>query len=571
MLREIHIKNFAIIGNLSVYFEKGLNVITGETGAGKSILIDALSVALGGRAYTEQIKTGEKTATISVVFDIDDNIKTILDKIALNPDDDLITIKRIISLTEKNRAFINDIPISLTIINEMSSRLLDIHGQHEHQFLLHDDFKLDIVDGFGDLFHFRNEVEDIYREFYLISNKLKDLEKKLLDRKRDKELFEFQHNELKNSDLIIDEEIKLEEKIKILTNSEKLQNKTRQIYNRLSEGDFSLYHEIHNIKKELEDLAEIDEKIDVHVLSIENIEIAIGEISEFLLKYSEKIDVSHHRLEESNARLSLITSLSRKYGYKSSEGLICLKEELESKLSNYVTDDDMLVNYKDRITDLSNKLKSKSFALSDKRKKIAVKLGKLVVNEFKELGIEKGRFEIDVKKFPITINDDKDKILIDGVKFTSIGIDDIDFLFSANPGEDMKPLNKVASGGELSRIMLAIKTNLAKSDKLDTLIFDEIDAGIGGRVATAVGRRLNKLSENHQVLVVTHLPQIAAFADNHIKIEKYDTGGKTHIKIEKLDKVENRVLEISRMLSGDLLSDSSLKHARELLEVASHH
>jgi DNA repair protein RecN (Recombination protein N) len=568
MLREIHIKNFAIIKDLSVSFVPGFNVLTGETGAGKSILIDALTITIGGRANIEHIKSGEKAATITAVFDKVDNITSILENGGISIlEDEFLILKRIVSKTDKNRLFINEIPVSLSFVKDISERLLDIHGQNQHQSLYDKNFRLDIIDEFGNLGTTRKEMEDTFNQYSRIAKKIAQLQNDLEIRKKELELAGFQYDELKSANISEDEEKQLESEIRILSNAEKLRITTRNIYDKLYAGESNLYNEIHSIKKDLQDLSSIDQKLISYSKSMEEMEISISEISDSLVGYSENIDTSPNRLEVANARLSLLTKLQRKYGCRSNGDLIKLMENLQEKLASYESKDELLTEDKKLYQMLQEKLKDCAFKLSAKRKEVTSNLENLVVEEFKELGIEKGRFKIDFLNLPIPDGEKKDTETVDGIRFTPRGIDEIDFLFSANPGEELKSLGRVASGGELSRIMLALKTNLAKVDKLDTLIFDEIDAGIGGKIATSVGKRLKKLSLLHQVLVVTHLPQIAAFAKNHIKVEKFDEDDKTSITVEKLDKREMRIQEISRMLSGDLKSSISFKHAEELLQI----
>jgi len=566
MLREIHIKNFAIIGDLSVSFRPGLNVLTGETGAGKSILIDALNLSIGGRAYSEHVKTGEDSATITAIFDNTNHIAPHIEKagIPLQKGDELL-LKRVISKTGKNRAFINDIPVSLGLINEISKGLIDIHGQHQHQSLFDRNFRLDMIDEFGNLTPIRKVMEELFTEFTRISRKIKHLERELRDKKQELELAEYQYNELKQANLIEDEEKHLEEEIKILSNAEKLYNISKNIYNKLYGGEFTLYNEIHAIRKEVDEIAGIDEKLKEQAASIQETEVLISEIAEFMLRYSESIKISPQMLEEANNRLSTLTQLYRKYGCYTNTDLINKMQELDDKLKSYSFDDEKLREYRDQHKVLKEKLIEHASLLSEKRKETSKRLEKLVMDEFKEFGLEKGRFKIEFKKLLTASEEKKDEESLNGIRYTSRGFDEIEFLFSANPGADLKSLNKVGSGGEISRVMLALKTNLAKVDRLDTLIFDEIDTGIGGATASSIGKRLKKLSMTHQVLAVTHLPQIASFADNHLKVEKYEEEDKTSITVERLEG-KKRVHEISRMLSGDLFTDTSIKHAEELLK-----
>ena len=567
MLREIHIKNFAILKELFVSFDSGFNVLTGETGAGKSILIDALALSIGRRANSEHIKSGETSATISSAFDNIRSLTKILNDsgITISESEPLI-FKRIVSNVDKNRSFINQFPVSLSFIKNTSENLLDIHGQHQHQSLFDKNFRIEVIDEFGNLSILRKEMEVIFNKYIKLSSKIKKLKRDLEERKKEFDLNMYQYEELKTSNILKDEEIQLENEIRILTNAEKLKIRTQEISDKLYGSDFNLYSEFHSMRKNLVELIKIDKKLGDNMSLFEEIEILLSEISNSLIIYSQNIEISPERLKEANARLSVLNELQMKYGCRTNKDLLKLTKTLQEKLELYENEDEKLSDQKKHLNVLHKKLKELALKLSSKRKEVSADFEKLVVREFKELGLENGRFKVDFTFYQGSGSDKLDADIIDGFRINSQGIDEIDFLFSANPGEELKSLSKIASGGELSRIMLALKTNLAKVDKVGTLIFDEIDAGIGGKVATAVGKRLKKLSKNHQVLVVTHLPQIASFADNHIKVEKFEVENSTTIRIKKLDKEELRIQEITRMLSGDLKSSSSYNHAKELLE-----
>ncbi|MBU1627817.1 hypothetical protein KKB18_10650, partial [bacterium] len=415
-----------------------------------------------------------------------------------------------------------------------------------------------------------NDMEDLFRDFTRVSKSIKEYEKDLEERKKDIELTVFQFKELEGANLLKDEEKNLDEEILILSNAEKLRNTTRIIYDKLYGSEYTLYSEIHSVQKDLQDLSKIDERLREYASSAEEIEIKVAEIAEFLLKYSEDTNISPQRLEEVNARLSTLTKLHRKYGCKTNQDLIELMGNLQEKLKGFEYKDEKLTDLREQFEIYRGKLKDCATRLSRARKEVTTKLEKLIIDEFNELGMEKGKFHIAFQNFASTYEEKKEIALVDGVRYTPRGIDEIDFLFSANPGEELKSLSKIASGGEISRIMLALKNILASVDKVDSLVFDEVDTGIGGKIAGSVGRRLKKLSRYHQVLAVTHLAQIAAFADNHIKVEKYEKDNKTCISVEKLIDKKKRISEISRMLSGDLKSDTSLKHAEELMQANAH-
>jgi DNA repair protein RecN (Recombination protein N) len=560
MLRELRIKNLAIIDDAVANFEKGFNVLTGETGAGKSIIISALCLALGERASSELIRSGEKEAVIEAFFDIspkwlDSSSRQLLEDIGIDIEDGII-LKRILSAQGKSRAYINDSMVNLQTLSEISKGLIDVHGQYEHQSLLQPDKQLDFLDAYAGLLSEREEFTTLYKKQAELRQEISELVEKEKERIQRLDLLEFQIKEIETANLRIGEEEELLEEEKILSSVSRLLELSNQAYETLYLSDTSCLTNLSKILGSLKEISEIDARAHDAMRSVEEAIPLLEETSYFLRDYKESLNFSPERLEEVQTRLELIKALKRKYGNNIQE-ILDYKEKALRELDEIQHSEERLETLKRELERLKDTLTQKAHLLSKKRKAASKKIEQLVVSELAKLSMPDTRFSIQITH---ETGDDTN----DSLKANPKGIDTIEYLISPNIGEELRPLSKIASGGELSRVMLALKGLLAEFDKVPVLIFDEIDAGIGGIAAETVGQKLRELSSNHQIICVTHLPQIASYADTHLKIEKKVKGKRTTVEIIRMEDDE-RTFEIARMLSGDS-SDVSLRHAREMLK-----
>ncbi len=546
MLKELRIKNLAIIDDLKVRFEKGLNVLTGETGAGKSIIVDSLSLALGSRAQSDLIRSGEKEAVIQAYFEMEGGKE--LPDFGIDISDGLI-IRRSLSVTGKSRAYINDTMVSLQSLAEVGRSLVDIHGQHEHQSLLSVDKHRLLLDSYGKLQGDRGEVESFYREVQALKREGADLRQKMKERAHRLDLLRFQIHEIDASALKTGEKEELIEERIILSNLNRLNELAETAYSMLYGSEGSCVEKLSYIISKVKEMSSIDHSVSDTVHMLESALPFIEDAAISLRGYRDKHDLEPERLVEIEDRLDLIKKLEKKYG-EGIEDIIRYRAEAEKELKGLELVDERLDSIEAELKIKEGMLLGTAISLSEKRKKIAKTIEERVKNELKELAFDHAEFVIDIKQEAIS----------------SLGLDKVEFLFSANPGEPPKPLIKIASGGELSRVMLALKSILADFDSISVLIFDEVDAGIGGKTAESVGKKLKALSNKHQVLCTTHLPQIASQGDFHLKTEKGQRDERVYVEVKELSG-RVRLNEIARMLSGKI-TEVSLKHAKELLESA---
>ncbi len=565
MLTTLQIKDYALIENITVEFGHGLNIITGETGAGKSILIDALGLLLGERASTQIIRKDAKKSVVEGIFDVKNNKK--IEKLLLENEidyyDELI-VRREVSLKGSNRCFLNDTPVSLALIKIAGNLLVDLHGQHEHQSLLRANTHIEVLDEFGDMTSLLEEykeehskLSEIGKELYLLKGKEKTV-------KEEREALEFQIKEIDNIAPIEGEEEDLKNELNILENSERLLELSHSVYAIGYEGDYSVNDNWGRICHMLEDLAQIDNSFKEIAGEADSAQAIIEDVIEFVRSYKEKINLESGRLDEIRERLGALNLLKKRYG-----GSIEKTLEYRKKIGEEF---ELIENYDEKITTLEKSLNEIriacgeiAFKLSTRRKVIAEKVKVDVEDALKYLGIPDSSFKVEIKNTQAN-ESTQNFIIVEGqkYKFNSRGYDEIEFLISTNLGEDEKPLLKIASGGEISRIMLALKTILAKTDKLPMLIFDEIDTGVSGRIAQKVGNTMKSLSEYHQILAITHLPQIAGLADRHYAVEKRQLGTRIVSSIRPLPE-DDRIKEVAKLLSGEEVTEASLQSAKELI------
>ena len=560
MLRELHIKNFSIIDNTTIEFGDGFNVLTGETGAGKSIIINSLSLALGERAVSGLIRKGEKEAVIEAFFDISPELlppstRRFLQDNGIDIEDGLI-LKRIITAQGKNRAYINSSMVNVQNLSDISRNLIDVHGQYEHQSLLSPDDQLSLLDAYGGLVRQRSEVSSIYDELHKTKQQIAELVQKDKEMARRVDILKFQINEIESADLTPGEEEKLAEEVIILSSAVRLAELSNKAYDSLYLSDSSCISSLSEILDALREISYIDTRAADSVKSIESALPLLEETGYFLRDYRESLDFDPERLEQVQERLELINNLKRKYGSSVRE-VLDHWEKSAAEFEELQHSEEKLEALKAELDGLKTGFTEKAEQLSKKRKKIAKKIEKKVEAQLAGLSMPDTSFAV---RF---IHEDGEDTT-DGLKASGSGIDKVEYLISPNVGEDLKPLSKTASGGELSRIMLALKVILAKEDKIPVLVFDEIDSGIGGAAAETVGKKLSSLSSTHQVICITHLPQIASYADGHLKIEKTVKKERTRVEVNRLEK-DKRTEEVARMLSGRI-SDASIRHAKEMLK-----
>ena len=561
MIKSLEIKDYALIEHIQVEFFSGLNIITGETGAGKSILIDAMGLLLGDRASSEIVRKGAAKSFVEGIFDVTDNekVKSLLEKNEIEFQNDLI-IRREISQKGNNRCFVNDTPVSLNVVKELGDILVDLHGQHEHQSLLKTETHIDFLDNYSGNQSTLNKYRTIYYELKLKEKELKDLLAKEKTIKEKKEIYQFQLQEIEAVDPQINEDESLINELNILENSEKLLQLSEELYNILYDSDNSVLDQLSEAKTKLSQLVRIDNSLSESEKELESANITLKEIAFTVRRYRNQISVEPEEVEAKRERLNSINLLKKKYGL-TIENVLEHKKQISKEINLAENFADEIDKIKKEISLLKESLFQIAKELSDNRKKNAARVENEVKSALKNLGINSPSFEI--RFFHI----DSEEYFEKGnskVGFNNKGIDEVEFFISTNPGEDLKPLVKVASGGEISRIMLSLKTALAKNDKLPLLIFDEIDTGISGRIAQKVGQALLDLAKYHQIIAITHLPQIAAFAEHHFAVEKIQTDGRAISQIKHLF-YDERVLEIAKLISGEQVTETSLESAKQLI------
>ena len=565
MLKSLYIKDYALIDLIEINFSKGLNIITGETGAGKSILIDAMSLLLGERASSEVVRKGAEKSIVEGIFEVgkNNNIEKLCKENDIDFSDELI-VRREISLKGTNRCFLNDSPVSLSLIKEIGDLLVDLHGQHEHQSLLRVETHIDFLDQVADVEKLLAQYHDEYRKINLLHSELKSLKENESFLKEKKELYAFQINEIDNVNPQLDEDEKLEDELNILENSERLLIIANEIYDSIYESENSVIDATGLIKNKLLEIIQIDKSLESTFTNLESAIVFLNEVASSIRSYKDKINLDPERLEEIRERIGSLTLLKKKYG-----GSLKAVIEHRDKIGKEF---ELAENYSERISQIEllidkSRIKLGEIAkqLSLQRNVAAKKIKKEIESTLKLLGIPDSRFEVKIKN-QIEENSSSHFILIDGKKYqyNEKGFDFVEFFISTNIGEDIKPLVKVASGGEISRIMLALKSVLAKSDKLPILIFDEIDTGVSGRVAQKVGQVLHELASNHQIIAITHLPQIAGLADTHFAVEKNKINERVVSKIKLLNEDE-RVKEIAKLISGEVITETAIQSAKELM------
>ena len=558
MLLELRVENYAVIDSLAVEFAPGLNLLTGETGAGKSILIDALSLLLGDKASTEMVRHGSEKAVVSGVFEADERgLKKILEANGVEWNDDdagQVIVKREIAAGGKGRVFVNNQPATVALLRQLAPRLASIHAQNETILAFDGPARLALLDAYAGLE--LAELEQKYSSCASVRDRIAEFERDEQDRLRMADLWSFQKKEIEGAHLEAGEDQRLETEKRVLANAEKLYGAAKAVHELLDEADASVLSNLGAARKQLEELARYDPKFQAPLTALLEAKAAIEDVSATARDYAEEIDASPERLAEVEDRLALLDRLKRKYGSTVDE-VIAYGEDVARKVNELENREDILRDLKKQLDSFAAAYLGAAQAVSRKRYSAAKELQKVVEAEINELAM-KAQFKIEVSGGDEAEN------------WTATGFDSVVYLISPNPGEPLRPVEQIASGGELSRVMLALKATIeagkkSKSHGQRTLVFDEIDTGIGGRAAEAVGKKLKSLARANQVLCITHLPQIASFADHHYLIEKREAAGRAKTIVRLLGSSE-RTEEIARMLSGAKLTETSRQHAEQLLK-----
>ena len=563
MLQELSIKNFAIINDLQISFSDGLNILSGETGAGKSIIINAVNLLLGSRANAGLIRTGSQTAELEALFQIakQSAVADIMKKNDLHPEEGLL-IRRIVSRKDRHRVYINGHLATTQLLNLITENLASISGQHTHQRLLKEENQLEIIDQFGDLIPLRNKVSGCFHDILPLIRTLENLKAKKTRYAEHVQLLEFQQQEIRQAAITLGEDTALEQERIRLKNAEELFQTVHDSVEALYSAQGAVVERLVAVKKDLGKASRIDSVLVPETARIAETAIHLEDIAEALRTYLNNIQMDETRLETVEARLDTLAKLKRKYG-TSLEDVVLKLESIDRELSGIEHLSEDIADTEKKLSGVHDKLVKLAVNLSTKRKRTATTLSGNVEEELDTLKMSQTKFEISFGTVPADEHTEP-YLATQGSVITETGIDRITFMIAPNVGEPLKPLNSIVSGGELSRVVLALKAILAKRESLETVVFDEVDAGIGGGVAEVVGKKLSSLARHHQIICITHLPQIAKFGDHHFNISKQIVRGRTGTTITRLTDSE-RVTEIARMLGGEKITRATLDHAREML------
>jgi DNA repair protein RecN (Recombination protein N) len=561
MLTLLNISNIALIDELRVELDRGLNLLTGETGSGKSIIVDALGLLIGGRFTSEMIKADERSAFIEGLFSVGKNpeLERLLESTGIETDGDELLIRRELS-SGRNRIFINHQLATLSLLREIRPLLVDIHGQGDQQTLFNPETHLEILDSYADLAVLRQEVAENYRRWTALRRELEAIEKDKAERLQLIDILSFQIDELERARLNIGEDERLEEERRRLNNTEKLSELCAETFDQIYEESDSATARVGQAARRVEELAEYDSRFRDDIEGLNSTKALLEDLAFKLRDFAEKLEFSPTRLAEVENRLAEISRLTRKYGGSIESALQHLARSQE-RLRQIEHSDEREEELQKGLAAARAAYLKTARRISRERVEAAKKFEKRIERDLAEVAMEHARFEVRINTPSGAEADERGA----SQQFTSRGIDRVEFYFSANVGEGTRPLAKVASGGEASRLMLVLKTVANPSEFPRTIVFDEIDAGIGGRVSEAVGVKLKKLSETNQVLCVTHQPQIARFADSHLLVQKEVVRDRTEVRIEKLER-RARVEEIARMLTGANITETARRHAREMLK-----
>lgn len=551
MLRDLRIKNFALIDELELGFEPGLNVITGETGAGKTILMAALGLAVGGKAAADVIRTGEEEASIEAVFAIDGHVQSQLTEAGFSGAEDELLIRRALQRSGRNRVHLNGTLATLSVLESIGEDLIRVYGQEEHHTLRQAETHLGLLDASAEHRELLEQMRERYEVYRGLDERLRRLTEGKEAARARAELLRFQSQEIAEAALKAGEEEKLQQERLVLASAEKLVEAARLGEETLYAGDQAAAGAVKKVAQRLHDLVAIDQRLEEIVKLLDEASVVVEEAGWRLREYAGSMVRDPDQLETIDERLVLISKLKRKYG-ESIESILAHKEAADRELRDLDLGEEGIAALEQERGAAENEARKVATMLSKSRRTAARRLEAKLTSELSSLGMSDARFEVRFEE---------------GGALCSSGIDGVEFFFSANPGESPRPLARVASGGELSRIMLALKSTALADAEAPTFIFDEVDAGIGGAVAEVVGRKLASLARSRQVICITHLPQIAAFADHHFAVEKAVSKGRTRSRARRLT-AEDRCEELARMLGGVKITAEARKHAEQLLAAA---
>ena len=555
MILEMYMKNCALFEESRLTINSGLNILTGETGAGKSIIIEALGLCLGEKYDRSFLRKGtDKGVCEILVSSKSSNLKEVLDKYDIDYDDDDIIITSVIYSDGKSVARINGRTVKVSILKEVACTIVDLHSQHQNQVLLNKDTHIRFLDLFGekDIQKLKANYKESYNEFNKIKKELNDLteNKDDMEIQREIDLIKFQINEIDAANLNPEEYEDLKSQRELCRNSEKIYNNLSLSYEKLYEGNINAVDLIGMASKELSDIASYDKNISEYSENIERIMYELQVISREIRDYKENISFNPYEMEEIEQRIDQINNLRRKYG-NSIKDIFEYRQKIQNRLDEILNRDEKVAALKAELDKVESVLYDTAKEVSKARKKVAVDLQDVLIEELHSLNMKNVVFEVSFREIPFNQN----------------GCDDVEFMASFNLGEDIKPIYKVASGGEMSRFMLAFKTILADIDEIDTLVFDEIDTGISGIAAQIVGEKLSKIGKKKQVMCITHLPQIAANGHTHYRIEKNTSNNRTYTNIKELT-FDERIDEIARLIAGNNITEKTIEHAHEIIELA---
>ncbi|TQQ84704.1 DNA repair protein RecN [Peptacetobacter hominis] len=547
-------KNCALIDELRISLEKGLNILTGETGSGKSIIIDALGLCLGNKYDKSFLRRGTEKGVVEAVFYSEgDRLKSVLDENEIEYDDGNIVITRIIYRDGKSTARVNGRTIRLSLLKEIASLLVDVHGQHSNQAIFRPETHLRFVDMSGDVEKEKSEYTDVYKKYTEVRRELLKLDdnKDEMEIQREIDLLKFQINEIEAASLKEGEYDELVAKRDIFRNSEKIYNSLSAAYGVLHEGDINTIDLAGRAVAEISSVSQYSEKISSIYERAERIMYELQDISSEIRNCREETEFEPYELEQLETRVDEINNLRRKYG-NTEKDIFLYYDRISERLSEILNRDEKREELKGKLQEIESVLEKKAEALTEKRKTAAENLENELIKELNSL---------DMKNVTM-------KTVFERKQYSNDGADNVEFMISFNLGEELKPISKVASGGEISRFMLAFKSIIADADDIETLVFDEIDTGISGIAAQNVGEKLSDIADKKQIICITHLPQIAANADSHYLIEKRNDEQRTYTTIEKLDEPD-RINEIARLISGKNITDTTIIHAREIIQLTS--
>jgi DNA repair protein RecN (Recombination protein N) len=558
MLTLLVVENYAVVERLRTHFHAGLNLLTGETGSGKSIVVDALGLLLGGRASADMIRTGEQRARIAGVFELCEQAgaRSVLESAGLEAEDGELLVEREIFASGKSRAFVGSRPVSVSLLKDLAPFLADIHGQHDQQLLFSPEAQRDMLDTFAAEGPLLEKIAQVYGAWRAAAAELEEIQRGEQEKLRLLDLWQFQRKEIEAAELEDGEDAALENERRVLQNVQRLEEAAGTAYAAVYGGEESAVSLVRLAAKRVEELCRIDSSLEGLREHLKTADLSLQEVSYALRDYLGKLEANPGRLEEVEARLAAMDRLKRKYG-QSIAGILEFLKDARRQIAGVEHAGERMEELRKQQARLAGEFEKLAAELSAKRTAAARRLEKRVEAELAQLAMERTVF----------------RAAVTAAAWSASGADRVEFLVSPNLGEEPRPLEKVASGGEISRIALALKTCLAEGVRsarhasMRTLVFDEVDAGVGGRAAEGVGRRLKKLAASNQVLCVTHLPQIASFADHHYRVEKRESEGRTIATMEELD-ADGRTQEVGRMLSGQKLTPEALRNAEQLIKMS---